>query len=192
MSGISSDMRALEASGEPAAADAIEYFVSRVKREIGGLAAILGGLDAIVFTGGIGENAWRVRRSVAGDMNWIGVHLDGQANREGAQMHLDARVAGRRSGAANRRGKNDRRTYGGTPRVFLRSQSLGRGDLLTLPMIVRASGDDEERQEPHAVDIQPRERDQPNRRRRRHARRADAGSRIDLRDACAEDRAAAW
>ena len=86
MSGISSDMRALEASGEPAAADAIEYFVSRVKREIGGLAAILGGLDAIVFTGGIGENAWRVRQSVAGDMNWIGVHLDGQANREGAQI----------------------------------------------------------------------------------------------------------
>ena len=64
MSGLSQDMRELEASDSPAARDAIAYFVSRVRRELGGLAATLEGVDAIVFTAGIGEHAWRVREAI--------------------------------------------------------------------------------------------------------------------------------
>jgi len=86
MSGVSNDMRALEASDEPAAKEAIAYFVSRIRREVGGLAAAIGGLDAFVFTGGIGENAWRIREAVLGDLGWIGVHLDAEANRAGARV----------------------------------------------------------------------------------------------------------
>jgi acetate kinase len=86
MSGVSNDMRALEASDEPAAKEAIDYFVSRIRREVGGLAAAIGGLDAFVFTGGIGENAWRIREAVLGDLGWIGIHLDVEANRAGARV----------------------------------------------------------------------------------------------------------
>ncbi len=86
MSGVSNDMRVLEASDEPAAKEAIDYFVSRIRREVGGLAAAIGGLDAFVFTGGIGENAWRIREAVLGDLGWIGVHLDAEANRAGARV----------------------------------------------------------------------------------------------------------
>lgn len=85
MSGLSHDMRELEASSDPAAADAIAYFVSRVRREIGGLAAAIGGVDAIVFTGGIGEHAWRVREAVLSGLDWMGVALDVAANRVGSQ-----------------------------------------------------------------------------------------------------------
>ncbi|MGO9742353.1 MAG: acetate/propionate family kinase [Roseiarcus sp.] len=85
MSGVSSDMRELEASSEPAAHEAIDYFVARVRREIGGLAATLGGVDAIVFAGGIGEHAWRIRERILADMEWLGVHLDRRANAENAQ-----------------------------------------------------------------------------------------------------------
>ena len=64
MSGLSQDMRELEASDSQAARDAIAYFVARVRHELGGLAVTLEGMDAIVFTGGIGEHAWRVREAV--------------------------------------------------------------------------------------------------------------------------------
>jgi acetate kinase len=84
MSGLSQDMRELEASDSQAARDAIAYFVARVRRELGGLAVTLEGMDAIVFTGGIGEHAWRVRESVLAGMEWMGVHLDREANRAGA------------------------------------------------------------------------------------------------------------
>ena len=86
LSGISSDMRELEASTAPEAKQAIEYFVFRIRRELGGLAAVLNGLDAIVFTAGIGENAWRIREHVLEDMEWIGVELDRTANRNNAQL----------------------------------------------------------------------------------------------------------
>ncbi len=76
MSGVSNDIRDLEASDEPSARDAIDYFVSRVRREIGGLAAVLGGLDCIVLTGGIGENAVNIRRAILKDMEWFGVQID--------------------------------------------------------------------------------------------------------------------
>ena len=86
MSGVSNDMRELEASAEPAAREAIDYFVSRVRREIGGLAATLGGLDALVFTGGIGEHAWRVREAALADLHWFGIEIDPQANAASAEI----------------------------------------------------------------------------------------------------------
>jgi acetate kinase len=85
MSGLSHDMRVLEASDSPAARDAIAYFVARIRFEIGGLAATLDGVDAIVFTAGIGEHAWRVREAALSGMGWIGVRLDSEANRNNAQ-----------------------------------------------------------------------------------------------------------
>jgi acetate kinase len=80
VSGISSDMRTLEASAEPAAKAAIDLFAYRIGRELGSLAAALGGLDAIVFTAGIGENSARLRERVCRDAAWLGVDLDPAAN----------------------------------------------------------------------------------------------------------------
>ena len=80
VSGISSDMRTLEASGEPSARAAIDLFVYRIGRELGSLAAAAGGLDAIVFTGGIGENSRSLRERVCRDATWLGVELDPAAN----------------------------------------------------------------------------------------------------------------
>jgi acetate kinase len=93
LSGVSHDMRELEASNRPAAAAAIQYFVSRIRYELGGLAAELKGLDAMVFCGGIGEHAWRVRESVLHDKEWIGIELDRTANRESAQVISTERSA---------------------------------------------------------------------------------------------------
>ena len=86
MSGLSQDMRELEASDSGAAQDAVAYFVARVRHELGGLAATLEGMDAIVFTAGIGEHAWRVRELVLTGMEWMGVHLDREANRASAMV----------------------------------------------------------------------------------------------------------
>ena len=86
MSGISQDMRELEASGSPAAREAIAYFVSRIRRELGALAAIVNGADAVVFTAGIGEHSWKVREAALKEMEWMGIHLDAEANRAGAQI----------------------------------------------------------------------------------------------------------
>jgi acetate kinase len=86
MSGLSHDMRILEASDAPEAAEAIDYFVFRLKRELGGLAAVLGGLDALVFCGGIGEHAWRVRERALEGMEWLGIELDATANRASAPI----------------------------------------------------------------------------------------------------------
>ena len=80
VSGVSSDMRALEASKDPRAKAAIDLFVYRIGRELGSLIAALGGLDAIVFTAGIGENSSLVRSRVCRDAAWIGVKLDAVAN----------------------------------------------------------------------------------------------------------------
>jgi acetate kinase len=85
LSGLSHDMRELEASDEPEAREAIDYFVFRIRRELGGMAAVLEGLDAVVFCGGIGEHAWRVREQVLAGMEWIGIALDPAANRANAQ-----------------------------------------------------------------------------------------------------------
>ncbi len=83
VSGVSSDMRALRASCEPAAAEAVALFVYRVVREIGSLAAALGGLDGLVFTAGIGEHEAAIRAEIADGCRWLGVELDPAANGAG-------------------------------------------------------------------------------------------------------------
>jgi acetate kinase len=80
VSGVSSDMRVLLESGEPRATAAVDLFVYRIGRELGSLAAALGGLDAIVFTAGIGERAVPIRERVCRQAAWLGVELDAQAN----------------------------------------------------------------------------------------------------------------
>jgi len=80
VSGISSDMRTLLASQEAGAKAAIDLFVYRIGRELGSLAAALGGLDAIVFTAGIGENSSALRERVCKDAAWLGVDIDSAAN----------------------------------------------------------------------------------------------------------------
>ena len=81
VSGISSDMRTLEASKEPGAKAAIDLYVYRIGRELGSLAAALGGLDAVVFTAGIGENSPSLRERICRQAAWLGVELDAQANK---------------------------------------------------------------------------------------------------------------
>ncbi len=83
LSGLSSDMRTLLASDEPGARIAIDVFLYRIRREMGSLVAALGGVDAIVFTGGIGENSAQIRERVCLDAAWLGVELDADANRAG-------------------------------------------------------------------------------------------------------------
>jgi acetate kinase len=83
VSGISSDMRALLASDDARARTAIDLYVYRIRRELGSLAAALGGLDALVFTAGIGEHAALVRQRVCEDAQWLGVELDPAANASG-------------------------------------------------------------------------------------------------------------
>jgi acetate kinase len=83
VSGISNDMRELLESDNPHAAQAVDLFIYRIGRELGSLAAALGGLDILVFTGGIGENATAVRARVCEDAKWLGVHLDEAANMRG-------------------------------------------------------------------------------------------------------------
>jgi acetate kinase len=92
MSGLSQDMRELEASDNPAARDAIAYFVSRIRRELASLSATISGAEAIVFTAGIGEHSWKVREAALKDMEWMGVHLDPQANRANAQV-ISAKIS---------------------------------------------------------------------------------------------------
>ena len=83
VSGVSSDMRALLASDDPRARFAVELFAYRAGRELGSLAAAAGGLDALVFTAGIGEHAAPVREAIARHAAWLGVELDPAANRAG-------------------------------------------------------------------------------------------------------------
>ena len=80
ISGISSDMRDLLASDAASARLAIDYFVYRAAREIGAMAAVLGGLDAIVFTAGIGEHSAEVRQRICEASAWLGLQLDRAAN----------------------------------------------------------------------------------------------------------------
>ena len=84
VSGISSDMRDLLTSLAPEAAEAVDLFCYRVAREVGAMAAAVEGLDAIVFTGGIGENSPEVREKVCDRLGWLGVGFDHAANRAGA------------------------------------------------------------------------------------------------------------
>jgi acetate kinase len=86
LSGLSGDMRELQAAGTAEAEQAIDYFVSRIRRELGGLAAALSGLDALVFCGGIGENSASTRSRICAGLHWIGVELDEDRNEEGGTV----------------------------------------------------------------------------------------------------------
>ena len=83
LSGLTNDMRVLLNSNEPHARLAIDYFVYRAAKEIAGLAAVLGGVDGLVFTAGIGENSPDIRRRICEACAWMGVKLDQQANLHG-------------------------------------------------------------------------------------------------------------
>ena len=80
ISGISSDMRDLLASDAPDARLAIDYFVYRATKEIGALAAVLGGIDGVVFTAGIGEHSAEIRRRTCEASRWLGIEVDADAN----------------------------------------------------------------------------------------------------------------
>lgn len=91
LSGISSDMRTLLESKSPEAARAVEYFIYQVAKYAGAYAAVLGGLDAFVFTAGIGENAAPIRKAVCQRLGFLGVELDEAANsRHGPQISTSA------------------------------------------------------------------------------------------------------
>ncbi|HEX6693122.1 MAG TPA: acetate/propionate family kinase, partial [Longimicrobiales bacterium] len=101
ISGITSDMRELLAEAEESddrrAWLAVEMFAYRVRKYVGGYLAAMGGADAIIFTGGIGENAPGIRRLVLEQMEWAGIHLD-----EAANVSLERGAAGRITTAASR------------------------------------------------------------------------------------------
>jgi acetate kinase len=80
ISGISNDMRDLLAANEPEAQLAVDYFVYRAAKEIGALVAVLGGIDGLVFTAGIGENSPEIRRRICESAAWLGLELDAEAN----------------------------------------------------------------------------------------------------------------
>jgi acetate kinase len=80
ISGISNDMRDLLGKSEPAARLAVDYFVYRAAKEIGALTAVLGGIDGIVFTAGIGENSAEIRKKICHASAWLGIELDETAN----------------------------------------------------------------------------------------------------------------
>ncbi|MEJ2361680.1 MAG: acetate/propionate family kinase [Gammaproteobacteria bacterium] len=95
LSGISDDMQTLLASSQAPAREAVSYFCYRISRELGSLAAVLQGLDALVFTGGIGEHAAPVRAGICDNAGWLGVTLDASANAADATdiSGQDSRVA---------------------------------------------------------------------------------------------------
>jgi acetate kinase len=90
VSGVSSSMQALRSSPEPSAAEAIQLFVYRVVREIGSLAAALGGVDGLVFTGGIGENDAATRAEVSEGCAWLGVDIDETRNWSGGEARISS------------------------------------------------------------------------------------------------------
>jgi len=80
LSGLSNDMRTLEAAETPEAAQAVDHFVARCQREIGGLAAALGGIDALIFCAGIGENSRMLRARICDRLGWMGIEIDAARN----------------------------------------------------------------------------------------------------------------
>ncbi|CUH62423.1 Acetate kinase [Thalassovita gelatinovora] len=86
LSGLSNDMRTLQSSDSEQAQQAIDYFTFRARRELGGLAAALEGLDGVVFCGGIGENSSLIRDRICAGLGWIGIEIDAAANATNAPV----------------------------------------------------------------------------------------------------------
>ncbi len=97
LSGLSADMRTLRASASPAARLAIEVFTHRLLKELGGLAALLGGVDVLVFSGGIGEHDAQLRTDILQGLAYLGARLDAEKQQqlqgEGCISHADSRIA---------------------------------------------------------------------------------------------------
>jgi acetate kinase len=83
VSGLSGDMRTLLASADPRAEEAVALFLYRLAREAGALVSVLGGLDGLIFTAGIGENAPQIRAGACARLSWLGVEIDEAANAAG-------------------------------------------------------------------------------------------------------------
>jgi acetate kinase len=86
LSGISNDMRVLQESSDPRAIFAVDYFVYRAGLSAGMLAAVMQGVDGVVFTAGIGENSPQVRAAISAKLAWLGVSLDAAANAENRSL----------------------------------------------------------------------------------------------------------
>ena len=112
-------MRTLLASDDPRAREAVDVFVYRIGRELGSLAAALGGLDALVFTAGIGEHAPEIRARVCRDAGWLGIELDEAANSAGGPR-ISAAGRDLRLGDPDRREPHDRPSCVGPPRRLRR------------------------------------------------------------------------
>jgi len=97
LSGISADMKTLTESRDPAAARAVDIYCHRIAIELGRLSAELQGLDMLVFTGGVGENAADIRKAVCDESGWIGLELDPQANTAAAHPTLPCTISAARS-----------------------------------------------------------------------------------------------
>ena len=108
VSGISQDMRTLLASGAPEAEEAIDLYCFRIVREIGSLAAAIGGIDALVFTGGIGEHAAEIRRRVCSRLGWLGCDARRGRQRRGPVAHFHRGERGRFAGHPDQRRVDDR------------------------------------------------------------------------------------
>jgi acetate kinase len=93
LSGISNDMRVLVESEDPGAREAVDYFIYRITRELGSLAAAMGGLDALVFTAGIGEHSPEVRARVLQATEWLGLDVDERANRTAGEGRISSEGA---------------------------------------------------------------------------------------------------
>jgi acetate kinase len=93
LSGLTGDLRELEEAedrGHEGATFALRVFAYEVRKAIGALAAAMGGLDAVAFTGGMGENSWRLRARICDDLGFLGIRLDPERN---AAAHGEARVS---------------------------------------------------------------------------------------------------
>ena len=112
ISGISNDMRVLLDSAEPSARLAVDYFVYEVAKHIGALAAVLGGVDALVFTAGIGEHSAEIRRRIVEASAWLGLALDHDANDAARTPHLHGRQSDVGVGNPDQRRTDDRATHG--------------------------------------------------------------------------------
>ena len=108
ISGISNDMRDLLGRSEPEARLAVDYFVYRAAKEIGALAAVLGGVDALVFTAGIGENSAEIRKRISEASAWLGIELDDAANAAKGPRISTPQEQGLRLGDPDQRGADDR------------------------------------------------------------------------------------
>ncbi len=111
LSGVSNDVPTLLASREPDAALALDYFAYRAARELGSLAAALGGLDVLVFTAGIGENSAEMRARIGDRARWLGVELDETRERLGHPSHQRPNQPRAGLGHSDERGARDRRAH---------------------------------------------------------------------------------